>query len=105
MNGADAFAKKNWASGEHICNICERFNKPGLILVRFDTDGKPVDYFMKYMGFRSANQIRGLFKNYSGNHVSCFGCIAANDNNMQRWESKLMFHLELFIALKIMNQL
>ena len=84
--------KKIWTKGEHICHACEFYNKPGLILVRFDTNGKAVEYYMEsYMeirGFRGAIPIEGLFADYSGDIVEYDTCIAAEDNKMQRWERK-----------------
>ena len=80
--------KKIWTNGEHICNVCDFYNKPGLILVRFDIDGNAVEFYMKYRGFIGATSIGGLFANFNGDIVENEGCIAAEDNLMQRWERK-----------------
>ena len=80
--------KKIWTKGDHICHVCELYNKPGLILVRFDKDEKPVEYYIKYRGFRGATPIGSLLTNFSGDSVSSYSCIAAEDNIMQRWERK-----------------
>ena len=80
--------KKIWTKGDPICHICGSLNKPGLILVRFDIDGNAVEYYMKYRGFKGATSIRGLFANFNGDIVEYEGCIAAEDNLMQRWERK-----------------
>ena len=76
--------KKIWTKGEQICHACDHFNKPGLILVRFDKDGNAAEYYMKYRGFAGATAIGGLFANYSGDIVE----FDAEDNIMQRWERK-----------------
>ena len=80
--------KKIWTKDEHICHTCDFFNKPGLILIRFDIDGNIVEYYMKHRRFTGATPIGGLFENYSGDIVEYDGCIAAEDNIMQRWERK-----------------
>ena len=64
------------------------YNKPGLILVRFDKDEKPVEYKINYRGFAGATPIGSLLTNFSGDSVSSYSCIAAEDNIMQRWERK-----------------
>lgn len=80
--------KKIWTNGDHICHACDYFNKPGLILVRFDTDGKAVEYYVKSRGFIGATPIGGLFAHFNGDVVENDACIAAEDNIMQRWERK-----------------
>ena len=57
-------------------------------MVRFDKDEKPVEYYIKYSGFAGATPIGSLLTNFSGDSVSSYSCIAAEDNIMQRWERK-----------------